>query len=322
VAGTDSFTGHSSAPSRPVIGHWDGRRWRIAWTGSWTGGLDALAVASATNGWALGGTPANTTRLVRLTRRGWRDAAFPGGQVTLLANIGIAAAGSRAWIIASPSTPSSDLWGWNGRSWAPQAVPCPSGDGCQLAAIAAMSGSNAWAVGSYFSLTTGAGAPYAIHWNGRHWAAAPVQPVSMGYFAGIALSWSGSWAAGSIFNTSTPLLYKWTGHSWARRPAPPGMTPRDTVMAVDGGCRLWLTGMNAGDRVRYLELSGGRWKTVLGAPSPGETNATVNALAAIPGGSALWSAGLGEIPTANARARIELHGALRVPGCAPSGPPA
>ena len=44
-------------------------------------------------------------------------------------------------------------------------------------------------------------------------------------------------------------------------------------------------------------------------------------LAAIPGGSALWSAGLGEIPTANARARIELHGALRVPGCAPSSPP-
>jgi hypothetical protein len=80
---------------------------------------------------------------------------------------------------ASTSTPKGDpealIEHWNGKVWRRQPSP-RRGRSRDLAAVAASSSSNAWAVGNYYNGAVGnhfnqAGVrrTLIVHWNGRAW---------------------------------------------------------------------------------------------------------------------------------------------------------
>lgn len=141
----------------------------------------------------------------------------------------------------------------------------------------------------------------------------PIPHAGNGALAGVfAVSRTDAWAVGSVFGANQPLLYQWDGSAWHRRTAPRGMTAADSLITGDPAGRLWVTGAanSLGDKATYFRFSGGRWHSVAGAASPGQTNVQATSLAAVPGTAATWSAGIGRLATGDYRARIELDGSL------------
>jgi hypothetical protein len=317
AAGIEGFSSNGDRPGRPVIERWNGQAWsRARLPSAWPGGLGFVAASSATNAWALGQEPSGTTEhLLHWNGHGWRNSAFPGTPGTFYGNLGLTAApGGRAWLIASASG-SSQIFGWNGTRWKQQSYPCAS-TFCNFDRIVARAGKDAWAVGNYVTSSLDGG-PLALHWNGRSWRSTPVPFVEFGYLTGIfAASATNAWAVGGVNNSSRMLLYHWNGASWHHAGVPAGLTAPSlgelTGVSGDASGHLWIFdfGPQAGNRGAYLRYDGHRWSTVRGALVTGQTRVIVRDVATIPGTSAAWSVGLGFVPAAEARARIERYGGI------------
>jgi hypothetical protein len=73
---------------------------------------------------------------------------------------------SDAWAVGGSGTRTLTLHR-NGTSWTKVASPSPGIFG-SLAAVAAVSGSDAWAVGSY-EIASGGNKTLILHWNGSSW---------------------------------------------------------------------------------------------------------------------------------------------------------
>src|SRR6266849_5141028 len=146
---------------------------------------------------------------------------------------GVAAASrSSAWAVGiynSGSVQRNLIEHWNGRSWSAVANPSPGGThGGFLNAVAAVSSSNAWAVGAY---SNGSEQKTLIeHWNGRSWKQVP-SPSPGGthdsFLFGVgAISASSAWAVGGYVNGTAEqtLIEHWNGRSWKRvaSPSPAG----------------------------------------------------------------------------------------------------
>ena len=128
-------------------------------------------------------------------------------------------------------------------------MPTPSPGGAagysQLAAVAATSASNAWAVGVY---TSGPGTPVrgmAEHWNGTTWTLVPTLNPGGGtttynYLSGVAATsatnvWAVGWYSNSAGSVLT-LIEHWNGTAWTQVPSPsPGGRARSN----------WLLGVSA-----------------------------------------------------------------------------
>jgi hypothetical protein len=106
---------------------------------------------------------------------------------------------------------------WNGKAWKVQASPQPGSINDQLNGVAAISSTNAWAVGSYQN-----GNPFAPyqtlieHWNGKAWKvqASP----HLGRLSGVAAtSARNAWAVG-VYDNGTgyeqALIEHWNGKAW------------------------------------------------------------------------------------------------------------
>src|SRR5207248_2249737 len=59
---------------------------------------------------------------------------------------------------------------WDGRSWTRSTSPNEDGKHTSLGAIHAIAANDIWAVGYSWVAGTHDRHPFAIHWNGRHWA--------------------------------------------------------------------------------------------------------------------------------------------------------
>lgn len=314
AVGTEGFNASKNVPGAPIILRWNGHRWAIAYKGSWRGGIFAVAAQSATSAWALGSTDDGMHQhLLHWNGHSWRETAFPGKANTFYGNLGLTAAAGHAWIIAITGSQSSQIFGWDGRSWREQHYSCALN--CTLYAIKARTANDVWAVGSYLkSFTTGSA--LALHWNGTSWRTVPMPYVEHSYLTGgFASSASSAWAAGAIFGTNRSALFRWNGKVWRTAAVPSGMTApplgETTRITGDAHGRLWLAGVGLpGNRVVYFRYNGRAWSRVLGAAVANQTGAQPNAIAAVPGTSATWSVGVAFAPGLNARGRIELTGAL------------
>jgi hypothetical protein len=82
----------------------------------------------------------------------------------------------------------------------------------ELSGVAAISATNAWAVGS-----TGTGKTLIVHWNGKTWTRVPSPG---GAFHGVAATSARSaWAVGSTANGKA-LIVRWNGQVWTQVPSP------------------------------------------------------------------------------------------------------
>jgi hypothetical protein len=136
---------------------------------------------------------------------------------------------------------------WNGASWSTVASPNPGVTESGLFGVAALSGTNAWAVGDYDS-----GSVFKtmiVHWDGGNWTQVPSPNPgnSNGLDKVSALSPTNVWAAGSQRNGGTyqPLVEHWNGTKWKTVASPTfgmgvAVEDIDAISAKD----VWVVGFH------------------------------------------------------------------------------
>lgn len=153
---------------------------------------------------------------------------------------------------------------WNGTRWS--VVPSPKiGFGGGLWGVAAISPTDAWAVGDY-ALDIGADEKTLIeHWNGKKWSIVPnpFSSVSISFHAITALSDNDVWIAGT-------QIAHWNGQRWSIVPSPGQLYSIAAVSAND----VWAVGGFSNstqgqivDESLTLHWNGSRW-SVVSSPSP------------------------------------------------------
>jgi hypothetical protein len=141
---------------------------------------------------------------------------------------------------------------WNGTTWKRVASPSPGGSNHAnwLYGVAAISSSNAWAVGDFDNGTTLQ--TLVEHWNGTTWkrvASPSPGSVSSDLHGVTAVSASNIWAVGGYYNGGTgagqTLIEHWNGTMWAQVPSPnPGAANGNNLFAVaaTSASSIWAVG--------------------------------------------------------------------------------
>lgn len=259
--------------------------------------LCGVSAASRTDAWAVG-----RSGFWHWSGRRWRDVAkaIPARPPEAVA----AVSRNDAWAVGSPGYIASRetlIEHWNGHAWREVASPNAGPAGAArdtLAGVAAISSSDAWAVGSYQFRTRTPGRTIAanptliLRWNGSAWRQVP--SPSTGYLSALsgvaAVSPSDAWAVGfstsnGAFSQASTLIEHWNGSSWTTVPSPnPGSggnellgvaatSPTDAwavgFAGVDSPPNLLAcSGLRSGETTILEHWNGTTWTTVP-SPNPG-----------------------------------------------------
>lgn len=247
---------------------------------------DVTAV-SRSDAWAVGGVG-----IWRWNGRRWRRVALPDGLrggYTNDALTGVAATsasnawtvGDRAPIRGAPGSGPTLIEHWDGKTWKRVASPNPGADR-SLAGVAAVSRSNAWAVGSYESprFFTVPGAPQQfsvpvsatliLHWDGSSWTQVPSpSPGGTSGFSklsGVAAvsgtdAWAVGWSStnGMDWPHATTVIEHWDGSSWNTVPSPnPGSGGHELLsVSATSASNAWAVGYSAPEPLPNLEATSG-----------------------------------------------------------------
>ena len=166
---------------------------------------------------------------------------------------------------------------WNGSRWS--VTPNPTiGTGGGLWGVAAISPTDAWAVG-YYAPGIGPDRRTLIeHWNGKQWSiiSNPFSPLYIDLRGITALSANDVWAVGALNNST--LIVHWNGKRWSIVPSPnPGKLTNElwgvTALSANdvwavGGFSNRSTQRQIVDKSLTMHWNGSRW-SVVSSPSPG-----------------------------------------------------
>lgn len=205
--------------------HWTGASWSVVSSpniGTGNNFLFAVSAAASNDVWAVGhATGLNgveQTLAMHWTGSAWRVVATPnpGGASSFLN--GLAARPGDAWAVGYTASDTANalqtlILHWNGTAWTQTASPnAGSASNNFLAAAAALSSNDAWAVGYRDGVTQQLG--LAMHWNGASWsvisnpANAPVDLRVLG----VAPAASGDvWFVGTSTYSPVPVIEHWNG---------------------------------------------------------------------------------------------------------------
>jgi hypothetical protein len=165
-----------------------------------------------------------------------------------------------------------------------------------LTGVAAVSASDAWAVGS-----TGTGLHFnslILRWDGRSWRRVPSPSVSFGEFGNAlqgvaATSAANAWAVGCTDGCpvgGTPLIERWSGTSWKQVAAP--TTPYAlydlTAVAARSATSAWAVG--GGGPVTSEAAAAAHWNGRRWTLSHARSGAVLTGVAAISATNA-WAVG-------------------------------
>lgn len=329
-AGADAGSPSASAPGSPAQGSVTSGTVSASPSGIVTptgpfaiavpGGLAAVAVTSASDAWAIGGT-----MIVHWDGSRWREIPNPvAGEDVLLRSVAATSAGD-AWAVGFVRTGATAkntieqrtfIEHWDGRAWSQVPSP-PKGN---LLSVAATSPHDAWAVGdsAFLSPDLGHGGPPLIeHWDGKSWTVTPSPKVAGGYLISVAAIAAGdAWAVGST--GSGALIEHWEGRFWTQVTSPVVADATLAGVAAVSASDAWAVGY-IGDRSSQTckglveHWNGRAWKVV---PSPGFSGAALVSVAAVSASDA-WAvgsdrsgdpgAGTGNVPvdTVNSKTLIE-----------------
>lgn len=246
------------ATHQPLTVHWNGRRWSVVPAAGVPGNLYpallGVAVRSASDAWAVGEEEGSMGLVRPLIEhwdgRRWRLAQVPnaGPEVALT---GVAFAGTQAWAVGSSLSNSRRpvVLRWTGHSWAVAAVPLSKKGVVQLQSVTAVNPKDVWAVG--YVIVAGEGRrPYALHWNGSHWAAVAVPDrgpaADDSQLMSVAAIGRGRLAAvgyESGLSGGAPLYGTWNGRAWSIRLGPLNKHYAElNAVAFDGRQAIWAVG--------------------------------------------------------------------------------
>jgi hypothetical protein len=277
--------------------------------------LNGVAVRSSSDAWAVGQFTApdqDDDGLNMLTERWngsrWTQVGAPAvlhQDESLLAVS--ASSATDAWAVGFTKTVGAAgrfplAVHWNGSAWA--IVPTPTltgGSKSTLNGVAALSPTNAWAVGRGRNA-----AALAEHWNGTAWSVVQV-PTPAGaassQLSGIsALSANDIWAVGSVTSVvgtsvqTRTLTEHWNGTAWSIVPSRNATTSNLlTGVAAVAGTNVWAVGYtittdgtNQPDKTLIEHWNGSAW-SVVPSPSPA-ANDTLSGVAARSAGD-VWAVG-------------------------------
>ena len=202
---------------RPLIEHWDGKRWTIVPGAPVKEGiLYAVAARSASDVWAVGVRGADefsgSAIVMHWDGRRWSLVKVPKGARRLNA---VTTVGERdVWVAGD-----SDVLKWNGLGWRRADIPFHGPPGDSVYGIDGTSSKDVWAVGDQGIL----------HWSGRRWRRTRVDPelsvlasgddfLGTRFAAVAARSAKDAWAVGSAGAVKTdvvwPAIRRWDGRSW------------------------------------------------------------------------------------------------------------
>src|SRR6266540_3053990 len=275
--------------------------------------LQGLALVAPCNVWAVGffnnGT-ANQTLVERWKDGSWTHVASPnpGGSKRPDELYGVATSGSNAWAVGDTSTGAALetlVLHWDGGSWKRVPSPNPGGhaENDVLFGIAAISSSNAWAVG--YTADGTLHQTLVLHWDGSAWkrvpSPSPGGPHHHDYLEGVsATSASNAWAVGDFSGAETPnqtLVERWNGTAWKIVPSPdPGGSDQlNTLNGVSAtsATDVWAAGYYEGstsDQTLLLRWNGSSWKQM---PSPNPAGSVHLALVEVVGiaATSAWAVG-------------------------------
>jgi hypothetical protein len=182
-----------------------------------------------------------------------------------------------AWAVGystDTGTPRALIERWNGSAWKTQTAPAV-GASSELSGVAALSPTNAWAVGT---VDNGPDQGFVLHWNGTAWSQ-KTSPnpgaTDNDLFAVAAVSASNVWAVGRYASGPSPfqtLIEHWNGTSWTHVTSPNVGTLNNELegVAVVSASNIWAVGdsidIDTGQsKTLILHWNGTKWKRV---PSP------------------------------------------------------
>lgn len=280
-----------------------------------TGSLQGVAAIAADDVWAVGGTYDASTQVGDTLAEHWNGTSW---SIVPTPNPNPVTHPPFAELDSVAATASNDVWAvgayynnygaqatliehYDGTSWSIIPSPNMSLTGDELYSVAAISKSDAWAVGIFDGVVNSEVTPqtYTLHWNGTQWNAisSPNEANSSNELESIgAVSSTDVWAVGSwgpvSGNGGGALIEHWNGSQWSILPAPMATpSPGLTAMAVVSASNVWAVGAAAAsgqERTAYEQWNGSRWTIV---PSPSPTIAYLDGVAAIPGNLQLWAVG-------------------------------
>ncbi len=250
--------------------------------------LQAVAVLSACNAWAVGTTSdggAEQTLTEHWDGASWTVVPSPSpGSSNFLGSVR-AASPTSVWAVGDFSNGGSDqplILHWDGTAWTQQAISSPSnGD---LNGVRVVSQDDVWAVGSTFQDSTEQ--TLILHWDGTAWArvTSPNPGIDNILFGVAATSHTDAWAVGDIQNSinardrsrgagqlatgsQQALILHWNGTTWARVKILSGSIP-GVLNAVGASApgNAWAVGVTStgsqGVQTIALHWDGQSWTRV------------------------------------------------------------
>jgi hypothetical protein len=206
------------------------------------GGLYGIAVVSANNAWAVGGSGgADRAVIEHWDGTNWSVAVVLPRDTDLSAMAALSS--SDVWAVGQNGVHSL-VERWNGQRWL--MVPTPSvGTYDLLTAICAILHDDAWAVG--YSI------PYLytlMHWDGRSWAVVNGSPANLSILNSVkAFACDDVWAVGEKDvhqGTSSTFTLHWDGTTWTEIPSP-NVATGNSLNGVDGSGPedVWAVGSSS-----------------------------------------------------------------------------
>jgi hypothetical protein len=277
--------------------------------------LYSVAAVSTGDVWAVGYSEATgnsnyQTLIEHYNGWSWNVSASPNVASTF--NTLTAVAGdspSDAWAVGYTGNPrvpfpvfQTLIEHWNGSTWNITTAPTiPSSTSSQLLGVAAISSTDAWAVGNYFDASSNENT-LIEHWNGTSWSVASspnfVTPVpeggpggSVAYLTGItAVAANNIWAVGN----PSSLVEHWNGSTWSIVPGPTFSTGTQVLegVAASSAQNIMAGGTQSSSTTSTLlaeQWNGTGWN-VPPTPSLAQSDAFYG-VAAIPGTDHYWAVG-------------------------------
>jgi hypothetical protein len=286
---------NSAEVAQPLIVHWNGTAWSqvpAPSPGAGSAVLSGVSAISPANAWAVGrftnSANVGQTFIVHWNGTAWSQVPSPnpgpnGDQLTSVSAVSPA----NIWAVGnettSASVPKTLILHWNGTAWSQVKSPNPPDSvSPSLSSVSAVSGSNAWAVGSFTPLRPVATVhSLTLHWNGTAWSRVPSpNPGNYAQLTGVsALSRADAWAVGISFGPDNLALH-WNGTAWSRARVPsPGNTPDMQLSGVSAvsATDAWAVGYSRVN-TRFepfftvaVHWNGTAWSRVP-SPNPGNEN--------------------------------------------------
>jgi hypothetical protein len=241
VWGVGSY-GTGSTGSKPLIVRWDGTAWQLLpspdpGSGPGQGALHAVFVIARDDVWAVGSYSTDDAQGNVIAGQSW----------TLIEH-------------------------WDGTRWSIVPSPSPGTASNNLSAVAAVSYSDIWAVGSYEQQQAepiGAGKTLILHWDGSAWTQVSTPNVQtwMSGLSGVAArSADDVWAVGWVNGGEhvDPLTMHWDGKQWSIISSPASASHNGgslTAVAILSANDVWGVG---GDNLTPLLMhwDGKVWSNV------------------------------------------------------------